>query len=79
VKERAVIKPYEREFFVPTPSRATLFLRTFVPWQLLRFAWINLKMLRMIGIGHHGRVPLRPVVEPGADTRAAPEAAPPRG
>lgn len=59
-----MIKPYEREFFVPTPSRATLFLRTFLPWQLVRFACINLKMIRMIGIGHHGRVPLRPVVAP---------------
>jgi hypothetical protein len=40
----------------------TLFFRTFVPWQLVRFAWINLKMLRMISIGHHGREPLRPIV-----------------
>lgn len=50
-----------REFYVPTPSRWTLFFRTFFPWQLLRFIWINLKMIRMISIGHHGRVPLRPI------------------
>jgi hypothetical protein len=53
--------PYEREFYIPTPSRATMFFRKFVPWQLVRFAWINFKMIRMIGIGHHGRVPLRPL------------------
>ncbi len=54
-------RPHEREFFVPTPSRTTLFFRTFFPWQAIRFAWINLKMVRMIGLGHHGREPLRPI------------------
>ncbi len=54
-------RPTEPQFFIPTPSRATLFFRTFLPWQLVRFAWINLKMLRMIGLGHHGRAPLRPI------------------
>ena len=28
-------------------------MRTFVPWQLVRFAVINLKMLRLIWRGHH--------------------------
>ena len=51
-----------RDFLIPTPTRPTLFFRTFFPWQLLRFIWINLKMIRMVGIGHHGRVPLRPIV-----------------
>lgn len=55
-------RPHGREFFIPTPTRSTLFFRTFVPWQMLRFVWINMKMVRMIGIGHHGRVPLRPIV-----------------
>jgi hypothetical protein len=30
------------------PTRLTLFLRTFLPWQLVRFAVINLRMLRML-------------------------------
>ena len=34
--------------YVTRPTRLTLFLRTFVPWQLWRFARINLKMLRII-------------------------------
>jgi hypothetical protein len=50
-----MVKPYEREFFAPRPSRVTLFFRTFFPWQLVRFVWINLKMLRMIGLAHSGR------------------------
>lgn len=63
-------RPSDREFFVPTPSRVTLFFRTFLPWQLVRFVWINLKMVRMIGIGHHGRAPLRPLLPPDAEPDA---------
>jgi hypothetical protein len=28
-------------------------MRTFLPWQLLRFAAINLKMLRILWRNHH--------------------------
>jgi hypothetical protein len=34
--------------YVTRPTRLTLFLRTFLPWQLWRFARINLKMIRII-------------------------------
>jgi hypothetical protein len=34
------------------PTRATVYMRTFLPWQLLRFAVINLKMLRLILRSH---------------------------
>jgi hypothetical protein len=34
--------------YVTRPTRWTLFTRTFVPWQLWRFARINLKMIRII-------------------------------
>ena len=33
--------------YVTRPTRWTIFLRTFVPWQLWRFARINLKMIRL--------------------------------
>ena len=62
MKGNHMTRPTGREFFIPTPTRATVFFRTFFPWQMLRFVWINMKMIRMIGIGHHGRVPLRPIV-----------------
>ncbi len=38
--------------FAPRPTRMTRFFRTFVPWQLIKFASINLKMLRMIRKSH---------------------------
>lgn len=41
----------------PRPTGTTLFFRTFLPWQLFRFAWINLKMIRMIGLSHKGELP----------------------
>lgn len=37
------------------PTRMTLFLRTFLPWQFLRFIIINIKMTMMIVKSHGGR------------------------
>ena len=33
---------------VVLPTRWTVFLRTFAPWQAWRFVRVNLKMIRMI-------------------------------
>lgn len=40
-------------FYAPRPTRTTVFFRTFLPWQLWRFARINLKMVRIIRKSHH--------------------------
>ena len=34
--------------YATRPTRWTLFTRTFIPWQLWRFARINIKMIRII-------------------------------
>ncbi len=48
-------RPYLRDdFYATKPTRFTVFLRTFLPWQALRFAVINLKMLRIIARSHRG-------------------------
>ena len=39
-------------FYATTPTRWTMFLRTFVPWQMIRFVAINLKMVRLIARSH---------------------------
>jgi hypothetical protein len=46
----------EKIAYVTKPTRWTLFLRTFLPWQLWRFAVINLKMVGIIRRSHrsHG-------------------------
>lgn len=42
-------RPSEEDLsYVTRPTRTTLFLRTFLPWQAWRFIRINLKMMRMI-------------------------------
>ncbi len=52
-QEEALRRPYEEGFYasVPTPTRR--FFRRFLPWQLWRFAMINLRMIRMIGKSHN--------------------------
>jgi len=52
---RTPSRPYLTEqFYATKPTRFTVFLRTFLPWQLVRFAFINLKMLRIIRRSHGG-------------------------
>jgi hypothetical protein len=51
-QEQALRRPYEEGFFATTPTRARRFLRTFIPWQIVRFVFINLRMIRMIGKSH---------------------------
>lgn len=42
-----------REWFSATkPTRMTLFLRTFVPYQIWRFIMLNLRMIRIIYRSH---------------------------
>ncbi len=40
--------------YATKPTRWTLFLRTFLPYQVWRFLRINLKMIAIIGRSHHG-------------------------
>ncbi len=39
--------------YATQPTRFTLFMRTFLPWQLLRFFCINLTMMLLIGREKH--------------------------
>ncbi len=39
-------------FYATKPTRFTLFMRTFLPWQLWRFARINLRMFQIIVRSH---------------------------
>ena len=48
-QQKAQMKP---AFYATKPTRMTLFMRTFLPWQIWRFVWINLKMLVIIRRSH---------------------------
>jgi len=41
-------------FYATKPTRFTLFLRTFLPYQAWRFLWLNLKMIGIIRRSHRG-------------------------
>ena len=46
--------------YVTDPTRSTLFMRTFLPYQIWRFAVINLKMIEIMRRSHkadHGHQP----------------------
>lgn len=47
--ERAHLKPW---FYATKPTGLTVFLRTFLPWQIWRFIYINLKMMTIISRSH---------------------------
>jgi hypothetical protein len=51
MKNRPVI-PYSEEFYPPVPTKGTMFWRKFVPWQLIRFFVLNIKILRIVVGGH---------------------------
>lgn len=53
-------RPARERVADPLPTPTTLFLRGFIPWQLVRFVWINLKMLAMIRLAHPHRIPADP-------------------
>jgi hypothetical protein len=48
----------EKLLYVTTPTRRTVFWRTFLPWQVLRFVVINVKMMEIIRRSH-GAPPAR--------------------
>jgi len=52
-QERELREPYAEGSFASVPTGFTRFLRTFIPFQLFRFAAINLRMVRMIFKSHH--------------------------
>jgi hypothetical protein len=47
--EKAHAKPW---FYATKPTGGTVFLRTFLPWQIWRFIKINLKMVTIIRRSH---------------------------
>lgn len=47
---RAHLRP---SFYATKPTSGTKFLRIFLPYQMWRFVWINLKMIGIIRRSHH--------------------------
>jgi len=43
---------YSEESYPPVPTRATRFWRACIPYQLVRFVVLNLKIMRIVVGGH---------------------------
>ena len=53
------LPPHMKESMYAThPTRLTVFLRTFLPWQILRFILINFRMIQVIRLNERTRSPL---------------------
>ncbi len=49
----SVAKAQQKQWFYATkPTPGTIFMRTFLPWQVWRFVRINLKMITIIRRSH---------------------------
>lgn len=43
---------YTQDYYSPMPTKTTRFWRNFIPWQLVRFVVLNLKILKIVVKGH---------------------------
>jgi len=50
--EQAQRRQLREEVYATKPTRSTVFFRTFLPWQFLRFLWLNIKMMKIIHRSH---------------------------
>jgi hypothetical protein len=46
-------EPYRQDYYPPTPTRFTRYMRTSLLWQGIRFIVINLKILKLMAKSHH--------------------------
>jgi hypothetical protein len=53
VKDLNEYVPYSKEArSFMSPTKYSVFIRTFIPWQLAKFVYYNLKMLFVLSKGH---------------------------
>ena len=45
-------RDYTPESYAAMPTKTTLFWRSFVPWQLIRFIVLNVKIIKIVVGGH---------------------------
>lgn len=48
-----------KTYSAATPTKMSLFLRSFLPWQFIRFIIINIRMMIMIHKSHGTRLELK--------------------
>ena len=48
-------EPYQQAYYPPTPTGITKYMRSNILWQLVRFAVINFKMLKLMRKSHRSK------------------------
>lgn len=52
MKNEKRLTPYSEISFVTVPGKSTRFFRKFIPWQIIRFIVLNIKMIKIVAGGH---------------------------
>ncbi len=52
MENRNIIDKYSAQYYPPTPTNFTLFWRSFIPYQLIRFFVLNYKIIKIVVKGH---------------------------
>jgi hypothetical protein len=52
MENRLVIDKYSEQYYPPTPTNFTLFMRKFIPFQIIRFWILNYRIIKIVAKGH---------------------------
>lgn len=52
MENRYLINKYSDQYYPPTPTNFTLFWRSFIPFQIIRFFVLNWKIMKIVVKGH---------------------------
>jgi len=52
MSEKLKVKGYSEEAYPPMPTKTTKFWRKFIPYQVIRFFVLNIKILKIVVGGH---------------------------
>ena len=47
-------EPYQQAYYPPVPTGFTCYMRSFLPWQFVRFWVINFKIFKLLMKSGHG-------------------------
>lgn len=47
-------EPYQQDYYPPVPTGFTRYMRSFLPWQFVRFWVINYKIFKLLMKSSHG-------------------------
>lgn len=50
--KKTIRRGYTQESYAPMPTKVNVFWRRFIPWQMIRFVVLNIKILKIVAGGH---------------------------